>query len=70
MTKCCSKTVMYDPKSETKDVTYRCINKGIVLGDIDMQLGDFTLQMRCLESSATKLVGGAVAFSAVLASLI
>ena len=69
MTMCCAKVVMFDPKTDTKDGMFRCLNKGIVLADVDMNIGDFNLQMRCLESSAVKLVGGAVAAASVLATL-
>lgn len=66
-TKCCSKVVMYDPRSNVKDVSYRCLNKGILPGSVNMQLGDFNLQMQCLESGALKMVAGAVAASTLAA---
>ena len=61
MTKCCAKTVMYDPETDTKDVNYRCMNRGMVQGDVQMIMGDFHLEMSCMEeseSSSVKLFGG------------
>ena len=70
-TKCCAKTVMYDPETDTKDVNYRCMNRGMVQGDVRMIMGDFQLEMHCMgssESSSVKLFGG-VAAVATLATL-
>jgi hypothetical protein len=65
-TKCCAKAVMFDPATSTKDVIYRCMNRGLVQGNVAMTLGDFNLEMKC-QSSAAKLFGGLVAVSTLAA---
>ena len=41
VTKCCTRSVMYHPATNTKDVQYRCMNKGIAQFDLNMNLGDY-----------------------------
>ena len=59
-TKCCSKSVMRDPTMGTKDVQYRCMNRGLVEGSFEMQMGDYSVEFSCMGSGAAKLMGTAV----------
>jgi hypothetical protein len=54
MSKCCAKVVLFDPQTMTKDMSFRCINKGIAAGNVEMTIDQFNVQLTCLESAATK----------------
>ena len=69
-TKCCAKTVMYEPKTDTKDVRYQCLNRGMVNGQVSMVLNDFNLEMKCEnKDGAIKLATGVVALASLVATL-
>ena len=69
VTKCCSKAVMTDPMSGETNVEYRCMSKGVAQFNLDMNIGDFKLQMKCLNDGASKLVAGVLAAAAVASTL-
>ena len=55
MTQCCVNTVLLHSATGTQDVQYRCMSKGAVDANIDMQLGDFKVNMKCIDSGAAYL---------------
>ena len=59
MTDCCVNTVLLHPATGTQDVQYRCMSKAVVDSNIDFQLGDFSVNMKCIGSGAAALAVGA-----------
>ena len=66
---CCSKTVMYDPETDTKDVTYKCMSKATVNYQVSMVIGDYNLDMECASESGALALAGGVATAAALAAM-
>ena len=58
-TQCCVSTVLIHEESGTQDLMYRCMTKTVANANIDMQLGDFSVNMKCVGSGAAMLVAGA-----------
>ena len=67
-TKCCSKTVLYHPASQTKDTQYRCMNRGVAQVNLDMTIGDMEVSIRCLNGAKT-LAAGVMAMAALASTL-
>mmetsp|Transcript_886 Transcript_886/g.1087 ORF Transcript_886/g.1087 Transcript_886/m.1087 type:complete len:200 (-) Transcript_886:46-645(-) len=67
-TKCCSKVVMQHPSTGMKDVSYRCMNRGVAQFNLDMTIENYSVQMQCLDN-AKKLAASALAAAAVAATL-
>ena len=68
-TQCCVNTVLNHPATGTKDIMYRCMTKSVVNANINMELGDFQVNMKCMGSAASALAVGASLVSVVAASL-
>ena len=67
--KCCVHTTMYHKDTDTKDVSYKCMSKGLVKSNIDLTLGDFSVDMKCM-SGAVALATAVASVAAVTATLI
>ena len=50
---------MYHSATDTQDSMYRCMSKSVVDANIDMTLGDFRVNMKCIGSGAAALAVGA-----------
>ena len=61
---------MYDPETDTKDVTYKCMNQARMGGlSISMVLGDYNLDMECQSGSGAFALTGGLATAATLAAI-
>ena len=69
---CCADAVFHHKASGSKDNTYRCMSKKVADRNINVNIGDFEVQMRCVDSvgsGATYLTAGLTAATLVAASL-
>ena len=66
---CCVNTVLRHPATNTQDIQYRCMTKNVVNANVDLELGDFSVQMKCMGSGAATLFGSVIGAAAVMASL-
>ena len=67
--KCCVHTTLHHKATDTQDIQYRCMTKSVVNGNMDIELGDFRVQMKCLGNGATYLAGVAMGAAAVMTTL-
>ena len=65
LTKCCVSATLHHKVSGTKDAMYRCMTKAVADANVDMQLADFSVSMKCLGSSAA-MIGASVATLAAM----
>ena len=68
LTYCCVNAVMKHEKSGQWENIHRCMTKGIVDANFNMNLGDFTVNMQCVGSGAKALAATGVA-AATLAAM-
>ena len=66
---CCVHTELFHSASNTKDVHYKCMTKKVAHANMDIQLGDMQVKMRCLGSGATVLALSAVTTAAAMSAL-
>ena len=66
LTKCCVSAELHHKVSGTKDAMYRCMTKAVADANIDFQLADFSVNMKCLGKSAAAMVGASVATLAAM----
>ena len=69
---CCANAAFHHRASDTKDNTYRCISKKVADQNVNVEIGDFEVQLRCVDSvhsGATYLATGTAAVMLVAASL-
>ena len=66
---CCVHTELFHAASNTKDIHYKCMTKKMAHANMDIQLGDMQVKMRCLGSGATYLALTAVTTAAAMSAL-
>ena len=66
MTQCCVSTSLYHPATDTQDIMYRCMTKTVANANINMQLDDFSVNMKCVKGGAQMLAVGASAAALAL----
>ena len=49
-TKCCVSAILKDHESGTQHENFRCMNKGIVKSNMDLQINNMTVSMRCTDA--------------------
>ena len=59
-TKCCAKTRLVDVVTGTQDMNYFCINRGIAMADVSLEIDGFYMETKCL-NGATNLAATVVA---------
>ena len=66
LTKCCVSATMHHKSTGTKDAMYRCMTKAVAEANVDLQLADFSVNMKCIGKNSAAMIGASVATLAAL----
>ena len=61
LSQCCVSAVLHHKASGTQDIMYRCMTKAVAQTNLNMQIADFEVNMKCVGSGAQLLAVGASA---------
>jgi len=67
--KCCASVNAWNYDMSKKDFWYVCVDRSVAPGDMTMNVADYNVQIKCVQSGSMKLVAAASALLALVSTM-